>query len=433
MQQLCAKSVSVLLVTCFAVSASAESLKLSGRTMGTYYSVVVDSPAESLGDGSGLRKKIEAALSRINTQMSTWDADSEISRFNKSQSTDWFAVSEEFAAVTTEAKRVWKLTDGAFDPTVEPLILLWGFGDDRRREIPEESEIEAALKQCGMQHLEVRADPPALRKSLPALKLNLSAIAKGYAVDVIAELLVKEGCPRFVVDIGGENRAGTAKTSGEPWRLGVEAPTGGIRRVLEVTESSVATSGDYRNNFQSDGVVYSHAISPTIGRPVENPPASVSVMHSSCMTADALATSMLVMNVEKGAALAEANSLSVFFQTVDSDGEITETAIGRFADQKSEANTDQAAGNAGKKSAGAAWFPFAAAGVIFLIAVAGMSIGAILQNKSLKGSCGGIASMPGNEGRSICELCTVPKDECTNAELRAKLQEAARCRETSDC
>ena len=408
---------------------STEPLKLHGRTMGTHYSIVVDSPNQTSGNGAQLQAKIDARLLQINAQMSTWDNESEISRFNDSTSTDWFDVSSEFARVTAEAKKIHQLSNGAFDPSVAPLITLWGFGDNRKKNVPDAAAIEETQKSIGMQHLEVRINPPALKKHIPGLQINLSAIAKGYGVDAIAELLITEGQPSFVVDIGGETRTGTAKASGDPWKLGVESPLGGLHRVIKLTESSIATSGDYRNFFTMNGEIYSHAIDPATGWPVKNPPASVSVLHPSCMTADAWATTMMVLGPEKGIAIANAKGLSVMFQNVQGDS-IEEASTGEFAeDLPPTASSDTASDHSDvadeHQPASARWFPFAAAAVIFLIAVAGMAVGTILQNKSLKGSCGGLASMPGSDGRSICELCTIPKDECTNAEIREKMQAAA--------
>lgn len=459
--------VAVLILAGSLTAASAdEPLRINGPTMGTYYSIVVDTPPTSAGDGSALQTKIEQRLKQINDQMSTWDDASEISAFNQSRSTEWFEVSSEFAAVVAEAKRIHELTDGAFDPTLAPLIDLWGFGDNRPKKIPDESAIAEAKTSVGMKHLTVRLDPPALKKSIPELQVNLSAIAKGYAVDALAELLTSEGLLSFVVDIGGEDRAGLAKASGEPWKLGVESPAGGgLARVMRLTEQSIATSGDYRNFFQVDGKTYSHTIDPQTGWPVQDPPASVSVVHKSCMTADALATAMMVLGAERGTNLARQHNLSVLFQTLQDNDAKLEAATGIFVAAATEPNaaaaraTDtsgdsQAAdapqtadvtaealteaegppdlspvGTADETSPAAEetarWFPFAAAAVIFLVAVAGMAIGTMLQNKTLKGSCGGLASMPGSDGKSICELCTVPRDECTNAELREKLQAAA--------
>lgn len=399
-------------------------LRLAGPTMGTYFSIIVDSPPEKLNIEE-FQAKIESRLADIIHQMSTWEEESEISKFNKTQSLDWVDVSAEFATVVTEAKRIHELTQGAFDPTVSPLIDLWGFGDARDKAVPDEAEIAEAQESVGMQLIEVREEPPAIKKQNANLQLNLSAIAKGYGVDALAALLINEGLASFVVDIGGENKTGAPKASGKPWKVGVESPMGGLQRIVELSESSIATSGDYRNYFEMNGATYSHAIDPKTGWPVKNPPASISVIHDSCMTADAWATAMMVLGTEQGSAIAKTNQLSVVFQNV-SNGSIAETTTGLFATEPAAAETADATPAIDKpKANGAPWFPFAAAAVIFLVAIAGMAIGTILQNKSIKGSCGGLASMPGSEGKSICELCTIPKDQCTNAELREKMQTAS--------
>ena len=409
-------------VCLFSTTVHAESVEITGPTMGTYFKVVVENPPADF-DGEAIQRLITARLEAINAQMSTWDETSELSRFNAQQSTEWFGVSAELVTVVTEAQRIHELTSGAFDPSVEPLIRLWGFGDDREKTIPEDGDIAAAQKRCGLQHLESRSEPPALRKSMASLQVNLSAIAKGYAVDELSRLLTDNGLPAHVVDIGGENRVGAAKSTGDVWKLGVESPLGGLQRVVHLTNSAVATSGDYRNYFQMDGETYSHAIDPQTGWPVKNPPAAVSVIADSCMTADAWATALMVQGVETGMATARANGLSVMFQQVDGDN-IVETRLGQFADDETAVGNKQ-------KSATLPWFPFVAAAVLFILAIGGMAIGTMIQNKSLKGSCGGLASMPGSEGKSICELCTIPKDQCTNAELREQMQAAEAARADS--
>lgn len=425
-----ARSIACLLPFLLANSGeAAERLQLRGETMGTYYSIVIDSFSGSDEDARALNAQIEDRLGEITQQMSTWKSDSEISQFNAMKNTEWFSVSAEFAKVVQEAVRIHDLTDGAFDPTVSPLIDLWGFGDNRARQIPKPEEIEQALSVIGMQHLQVRMQPPALRKALPDVQLNLSAIAKGYGVDALADLLTAAGYPSFIVDVGGENRAGIAKSAGQPWKVGVESAIGGkLQRVVPLTDGAIATSGDYRNKFEVDGVVYSHTIDPVTGRPVEAPPASVSVQSETCMTADALATGLMVMGTERGMQFAHENNLSVMFQDVQANGKVTVRATGKFAQHAASAevsapeNGREQANNAGS----GAWVPFAAAATIFLIAAAGMSIGVILQNKSLKGSCGGLAAMSGeDDATSPCQLCSIPKDQCTNAELREKLQSAA--------
>ena len=203
-----------------------EPLRISGKTMGSYYAIVIDSPGSA--NANQLQEEIEAIFADINRQMSTWDENSEISQFNRSSSTDWFAVGKDFAVVAQEAKRIHELSDGALDPTLAPLIDAWGFGvRKRQRAIPTDTEISNALKNVGMQHLEVRADPPAIRKAIPGLRLTLSSIAPGYAADEVCRILRSHGLTSHVVDVGGENRAGSAKANGDAWRVGVESPLGG--------------------------------------------------------------------------------------------------------------------------------------------------------------------------------------------------------------
>lgn len=325
---------SVLLLSLISVVAIAdEPLRISGKTMGSYYAIVIDSPGTA--DGKQLQKEIEEKFAEINRQMSTWDETSQISKFNQSKSTDWFEVGTDFAIVAEEAKRLHTVTQGAMDVTVSPLIDLWGFGKKKRRTLPTEKEIEAALKHVGMQHVEVRQDPPAIRKTLPEIQISFSALAPGYAADEVCEILRSHQLNSYVVDVGGENRAGEAKTGGDAWRLGVESPLGGLHKVVELTRQSIATSGDYRSFFMAGGKKYSHVLNPKTGRPVEHPPASVSVIHESCMTADGLATAMMVLGPEKGLELAKSVGVDVMFLDLSKDGMLTEQSIGVFAAEQS--------------------------------------------------------------------------------------------------
>ncbi len=306
-----------------------EPLKISGKTMGSYYAIVIDSPGSA--DGERLQKEIEEKFAEINRQMSTWDESSQISKFNQSKSTEWFEVGTDFAVVAQEAKGLHEVTQGAMDVTVSPLVDLWGFGKNKRRKLPTEKEIAAALKFVGMQHVEVRLDPPAIRKDLPEIQVSFSALAPGYAADEVCEILRSHQLKSYVVDVGGENRAGEAKASGDAWRLGVESPLGGLHKVVELTNQSIATSGDYRSFFMAGGKKYSHVLNPQTGRPVEHPPASVSVIHESCMTADGLATAMMVLGPEKGIELAKTVGVDVMFLDLTKDGMLNEQSIGVFA------------------------------------------------------------------------------------------------------
>lgn len=307
-----------------------EPLRISGKTMGSYYALVIDSASPP--DAGQLQQDIEAVFADLNRQMSTWDPDSEISRFNRSaDSTDWFPVSHDLQLVTAEAKRLHTLTEGALEITLAPLIEAWGFGRNKQKRIPPDAEIAAALKLLGTQYIEVRSEPPAVRRTRPGLQISLNALAPGYAADRVSQLLHDRGLKAHVVDVGGENRAGTPKRSGEPWRLGVESPLGNLHKILELSKTSIATSGDYRNFFVIENRRYSHVLDPRTGRPVEDPPASVSVVHPSCMTADGLATAMMVLGPQKGLQIAQRASFDVMFLNVDQNGRLVEQSNGQFA------------------------------------------------------------------------------------------------------
>lgn len=324
---LCAALSPVILIWCSA-HAHAELLKLDGETMGSYYAIVVDGASED--DAEEIQAKIQAILIDINRQMSTWDTESEISKFNQSNGFDWFSVSPGFFQVVQESIRLHKLTNGVFDPTLAPVIDVWGFGAQKPRSFPTQLEIDEAKARTGMRFVEVRSEPPSIRRTRDGITLTLSAIAPGYASDRVSQLLESLGFPSHSVDIGGEIKVGLAKLSGGKWRLGIESPLGGVRRVMEFTERSIATSGDYRNYFEYKGVQYSHTIDPATARPVVNPPSSVSILSDSAMTADGLATSLMVMGVEKGMSFAKQHKLSVLFLDVVDGHTIVEHATGEF-------------------------------------------------------------------------------------------------------
>lgn len=289
-------------------------IKITGNTMGTFYEVTI---ADDLSPDQipKLTSRINELLEQINAEMSTYDPQSEISQFNQSPSEDWYSVSPGFAHVVNEAIRISQLTEGAFDPTVGPLVDLWHFGSEiKDRTIPTQEQIDEVKSTVGYQHLNARLDPPAIRKSIPNLRLDLSAIAKGYAVDVIAEELNSQGIQGCLVNIGGEVVAVGRKEDGTKWRLGIEKPIEGkrdIERIVHLSDIAMATSGDYRNYYEVDGVRYSHTIDPVTGRPAIHHLRSVSVLSKTCLEADALATAMMVMGMSKSQNFAAENNLAV--------------------------------------------------------------------------------------------------------------------------
>ena len=280
----------------------------SGPTMGTRYTVKVVDPPDSV-DLQTLKEQIRQKLHRIDDLMSTYRPDSEISRLNRWDRDQWFAVSPQTAAVIQEAVQIGHLTEGAFDVTVGPLVSLWNFGPEQgpRDDVPSPEKIDAASSRVGFHHLEVRLSPPAVRKKRTDLYIDLSGIAKGFAVDQVAEYLERCGVQNYLVEVGGELRAKGHNARGNPWQIAVESPLAGVRaiqRIVALEDVGMATSGDYRNYFERDGVRYSHIIDPRSAAPVSHRLASVTVLASSCMRADALATALMVLGPDAGYELA---------------------------------------------------------------------------------------------------------------------------------
>lgn len=295
---------------------------VQGRTMGTTWAVTVADPPRGF-DADVLTRNIETVLAAVNKEMSTYDPESEISRFNAAPGDGaWFPVSARFADTTARALAFSELSQGAFDPTVGPLVNLWGFGPEATAaDLPSDADIDAARALVGYAAIRVRAPElgAALAKTAPR-RLDLSAIAKGAGVDAVAEYLIAQGLTNVLVDIGGELRAVGSK-DGQGWRIAIETPTKGARgvqSVIALSDRAIATSGDYRNYREIDGVSYSHTIDPNTGRPVVHALASVSVAEESCAVADGWATTLLVLGPERGFALAQARGLAALF--IERDG-----------------------------------------------------------------------------------------------------------------
>ena len=297
-------------------AAPPRQVDLTGPTMGTTYSATLARPPGDL-DRAALRETIDARLADIERQMSTYDPESELSRFNQQQTTDWFPVSPAVVKVIDEAARVSRFSAGAFDVTVGPLVDLWGFGPkETRAAAPDMAQVARAQALVGYEKLQIRMDPPALRKTTPGLRVDLSAIAKGYAVDELSRLLSARGLNDHLVEIGGELRGKGHNARDRPWRIGVENPGPGLREAYAAVypgDRGLATSGDYRNAFERDGQRYTHVIDPIGGRAQTHALASVTVVAASCMRADALATALLTAGPERGYRLAERAGIAALF------------------------------------------------------------------------------------------------------------------------
>lgn len=304
------------LASCTEPGGGTPPIVLTGPTMGTTYTItLVELPPHATE--AHVQARVDDLLAGVNARMSTYDAASEVSRFNASTSTEWVAISPETLAVVEEAERVSVLTGGAFDITVGPVVDLWGFGPTRNAgAIPDDRVIARTLESVGHRWIHTRPEPPAIRKARPEVRIDLSAIAKGYAVDRVAAYLASVGVSDFLVEVGGETRARGRSPRGARWKIGIEKPLAlgrVVHRVVVLENQALATSGDYRNSFEHDGEVYSHMIDPRTGRPVKNTLASVSVLAESSMHADALATGLMILGLEAARALAEREKLAVLF------------------------------------------------------------------------------------------------------------------------
>ena len=286
--------------------AAAQEIQISGQTMGTMYQIIV---VRGGGDPDNLDDAISGRLQQVNRQMSTFIPTSEISRFNAlTQTGRPFTISENFRQVMDLARQLYQLTDGAWDGTIAPLVNLWGFGAaGPTDQVPTHKKIRALLPHVGFNLIDV--GPGArLAKKDPAVTLDLASVAKGYGVDQVAALLTRRGFHHYLVEIGGEVYAAGHRPDGRPWRVGINrpernAPFDAVYKVVALSNRALATSGDYRNYFETGGRYYGHIIDPRTGMPVASGVVSVSVIADTCALADGLATGIMVMDVDKGLAL----------------------------------------------------------------------------------------------------------------------------------
>lgn len=301
----------------------------NGETMGTLYNVVLAATLPK-AQFEALVQQIEAELESVNNQMSTWRPESEISHFNQSVSTNPFAVSPGFATVIRDALALSEAAGGAFDPTLNPLLNLWGFGSAyHERKVPDAADILRVKALTGWHRLHVDAQG-RLTKEIPELELDLGAIAKGYGVDRVAHIIQSAGVTNYFVEIGGEVVASGVNREGVPWRIGVQNPAGnpmdsGVLGTLHITNGAVATSGDYWNYIEQNGQIYSHILDPRSGMAIFSEVASVTVVAPTCTLADGMATALFVMGTEAGMEWVEQRpEVEALFLVRSPDGKIFE-------------------------------------------------------------------------------------------------------------
>ena len=306
----------------------AQVLLLTGTTMGTHYIIKALGPDLGEREGEGLHEslgerekeegkeiaqprlqsKIDTELQRLTGIFSSFDTTSELSRFNRHPVANPMAVSPELMAVLRISAALYGLSEGAFDVTLGPLINLWGFGHTpmNSHALPTQEAINTALNQIGFANISLG---PGTATRHREMTLNLSGLAKGYAVDKLAELLEAEGLTDYLVEIGGEIKASGKNPQGQDWQVAIEHPhlasASGVFQTLPVQHLGVATSGNYRNFFEVDAQQYSHIIDPTSGWPIKHNLVSVTVLHEQAVWADALATAFSVLGLEQSLVLAK--------------------------------------------------------------------------------------------------------------------------------
>lgn len=311
-----------------------------GQTMGTTYLVKVADVVIAENQYQKIKNEIDSLLIEVNRQMSTYDPGSEISLFNVSRSTNEYKISPPFYEVMETALQIYAESGGAFDVTVAPLVNLWGFGSGGSNAlVPDSAQITGILSRIGSDKIRLQKGNMIL-KTIPDLQLDLSAIAKGYGVDAVADLMHSYGFNNYLVEIGGEVVVQGRNAAGELWKIGIDRPRNAsvpgqeLEGILALTDAAVATSGDYRNYFIQNGQQYSHTIDPSTGRPVKHNLASVTIVARSCMLADGLATATMVMGPDKGMKWIEnindVEALLIVRTGEDSFKEMQTTGFGKY-------------------------------------------------------------------------------------------------------
>ena len=307
---------------------------LQGPTMGTSYRVRVLAPT---ADREAIRALVEERLNAVDRAMSTYRDDSEISRFNRLAAGEAIVFSEDTWSVLELAWRVREESGGAFDPTVGSLVDAWGFGAPGRGLSPTPpADDHLSMLQRAVGAIELSPATRQAAKIDGAAALDLSAVAKGWATDRVSEALAEAGYGKHLVEVGGEVRTAGQSSSGGPWRVAIERPPArseesgaeataedlppSLQQVLEMTDGALATSGDYRNYWERDGIRFSHTIDPRTGRPVEHALASASVFHESCAVADAYATALMVLGPEDGLRWADENDIATLLLVYGESG-----------------------------------------------------------------------------------------------------------------
>lgn len=320
----------LVLVACTKKADLPEAVLLDGKTMGTTYSVKYY-PAPTTPGREEMLREVEQTLLAVNREMSTYMPESEITRFNSLTTVDsWFKVSPGFHWVTKVALALAEKSQGIYDPTIAPLVNLWGFGPNKSKVVPTAEEIAKAQERVSYNKIIAHETEPMIRKTDVSVTLDLSSIAKGWGVDQVGRLLEERGVKSYMVEIGGEVRTMGGKPDESLWQIGISTPESdninGIQKIIELKSQALATSGNYRNFFEKDGKRYAHILDPRTGMPAMSDIASVTVIdkNADCTQADGLATALLAMGSVAAKEFATNNNLTVYIISHIDDGEFTE-------------------------------------------------------------------------------------------------------------
>lgn len=294
-----------------------------GPIFGTFYTVKYRHP-----DHADLHEQILAALHRVDQTLSMFNPNSQLSALNANRSD---TVSSDFQAVYECAREVWERSDHAFDITVAPLVDLWGFGRDELREVSA-ADVQTLMPAVGMDKIRLAGN--RLIKDDPAIRIDASAIAKGYGVDAVAAVLAENGCSDFIVEIGGEIVARGINDKGEPWHVGINTPdddpantSNDVQRIIPLINAALATSGNYRRYYEVNGKRYAHTIDPRTGYPAQTDVLSATVIAPTCMRADAYATAFMVLGSDKAMEICGQDTTISCFLILGTSGEEGYTTV----------------------------------------------------------------------------------------------------------
>jgi thiamine biosynthesis lipoprotein len=306
----------VLLSACDVILPKSQNVTLRGVTMGTSYTIkIVDMPQGE--DPQSVYEQIYADLELVNFEFSNWEPNSTVVKFNNMSAGEHIELSQHFINVMDQSITLSELSDGRFDVTLGPIIDLWGFGPTKRLNTPSDEDVQRVAKSVGLSEvLSYDRGQKTLEKRQSESELNFSAIAKGYAADVIAQTLQNIGIQNYMIEIGGDMIVRGVNQNGDQWRVAIEKPVEGdraIELILSLKDQALASSGDYRNFYMEDGKRLSHIIDPKTMRPVTHSLASVSVIANDAAWADGLATALLVLGAQQGLAVSNEQNIAAYF------------------------------------------------------------------------------------------------------------------------